>query len=33
MDESKIVKYLGFFDPYLRPCANPFSEVYYPSAK
>jgi hypothetical protein len=33
MDESKIVKYLGLFDPYLRPCANPFSEIYYPSAK
>jgi hypothetical protein len=29
MDESRIVKYVGLYDPYLRPCAQPFSHVYY----
>ncbi|RDV16694.1 hypothetical protein DXT99_02615 [Pontibacter diazotrophicus] len=30
MDESKPVMYLGLYDPYKTPCANPFSSVYYP---
>ena len=25
MDESRVVKYVGLYDPYLRPCAHPFS--------
>ena len=25
MDESRTVKYLAMYDPYLRPCAHPFS--------
>ncbi len=29
MDESKKIKYIGFYDPYLRPCMNPFSNLYY----
>jgi hypothetical protein len=32
MDENKIVKYVGLYDPYQRPCANPFSSAYYPSS-
>lgn len=30
MDETKPVKYLGIFNPYKTPCANPFSFIYYP---
>lgn len=30
MDTSKKVKYIGEYDPYKRPCANPFSSAYYP---
>jgi len=30
MDESKPVNYLGMYDPYTRPCAHPFSSMYYP---
>jgi hypothetical protein len=29
MDESKTVKYVGLYSPYLRPCAHPFSNAYY----
>jgi hypothetical protein len=29
MDEAKTVKYLGLYNPYLRPCAHPFSHFYY----
>lgn len=25
MDEKRVVKYVALFDPYLRPCAHPFS--------
>lgn len=25
MDESRTIKYLAMYDPYLRPCAHPFS--------
>jgi hypothetical protein len=30
MDETKPVNYLGMFNPYKTPCANPFSFIYYP---
>ena len=30
MDESKEVKYLGWYNPHKTPCANPFSALYYP---
>jgi hypothetical protein len=30
MDESKPVRYLGIYNAYRTPCANPFSFVYYP---
>jgi hypothetical protein len=30
MNESKAVKYLGFYNPHKSPCANPFSYIYYP---
>lgn len=32
MDESKEVKYLGWYNPHKTPCANPFSSIYYPTA-
>ena len=31
MDESKPVKYMGLYNPYLMPCSNPFSNLYYPN--
>ncbi len=30
MDENKTVQYLGFYNPYRSPCANPFSSLHYP---
>ena len=24
MDESRVIRYVGLYDPYQRPCANPF---------
>lgn len=30
MDESRTIKYVGLYNPYTTPCANPFSAVYYP---
>lgn len=30
MDEQKPLKYLGLYNPYKTPCANPFSNLYYP---
>ena len=33
MDERREVKYLGWYNPYKTPCANPFSSIYYPPAK
>jgi hypothetical protein len=30
MDEHKTVQYLGFYNPYRSPCANPFSSLHYP---
>jgi len=32
MDEAKEVNYIGKFHPYLRPCSNPFSANFYPTA-
>jgi hypothetical protein len=29
MDEKQLVKYLGFYNPYKRPCANPFTRTFY----
>jgi len=29
MDESMEIGYIGFYDPYLRPCSNPFSNLFY----
>ena len=31
MDESKPVLFVGSYDPYLSPCANPFAHNQYPS--
>ena len=31
MDESKEVNYLVLYEPYKRPCVNPFSNLFYPS--
>jgi hypothetical protein len=31
MDETKVVNYIGAYDPYHTPCANPFTNTYYPS--
>lgn len=28
MDESRVVKYVGLYDPYLRPCAHPFTRDF-----
>lgn len=28
MDESRLIKYVGLYDPYMRPCAHPFSHVF-----
>ncbi len=30
MDGNQAVQYLAFYNPYKRPCANPFSNIYYP---
>jgi hypothetical protein len=29
MDETKEIKYLGLFNPYIRYCFNPFSSSFY----
>jgi hypothetical protein len=29
MDESRVIKYVGLYDPYVRPCSHPFSAVHY----
>ncbi len=29
MDEQKNINYLGFYNPYSRPCSNPFSNLFY----
>jgi hypothetical protein len=30
MDENRTIKYVGLYDPYMRPCVHPFSSAYYP---
>ena len=30
MDPSLPIKYRALYDPYLYPCSNPFSNLYYP---
>lgn len=30
MDESKPVRYVGLYNPWKRPCANPFTSSFYP---
>lgn len=32
MDESRVIKYVGRYNPYKTPCANPFSAIYYPQS-
>jgi hypothetical protein len=32
MDENKTVRYIGLYNPYTRPCAHPFSHLYYPES-
>lgn len=32
MDESGIVRFVGLYDPYARPCSHPFNHVQYPSS-
>jgi hypothetical protein len=29
MDETRVINYVGLYDPYTRPCSHPFSHVYY----
>lgn len=29
MDTKRTVNYIGLYNPYLRPCSNPFSNLYY----
>jgi hypothetical protein len=29
MDEKREIKYVGLYDPYFRPCQNPFSNLNY----
>jgi len=31
MDRNQPIKYIGLYDPYLRPCQNPFSNMHYAS--
>lgn len=30
MDVNKEIAFLGLYNPYKRPCSNPFSNLYYP---
>ena len=30
MDENREIKYMGLYNEYTRPCANPFSHLFYP---
>ncbi|HTN07993.1 hypothetical protein [Agriterribacter sp.] len=32
MDTKKPVKYIDVYDPYQKPCSNPFSNLFYPDA-
>ena len=29
MDESRVIKHIGLYNPYMRRCAHPFSNAYY----
>ena len=29
MNKDRKISYLGIYDPYRRPCSNPFSNLYY----
>jgi len=29
MNETKVVRYIGLYNPYTRPCSHPFSHHYY----
>ena len=29
MNPDKEITYIGFYDPYIRPCSNPFSNLFY----
>ena len=29
MDEQGIITYIGYYEPYRRPCSSPFSNLYY----
>ena len=29
MDESRVIKYVALYNPYLRPCAHPFTHRHY----
>ena len=29
MDESKEIQFIGLYQPYQKPCFNPFSNLYY----
>jgi hypothetical protein len=31
MDEKRVVRYVGLYDPYTRPCGHPFSHTHYPA--
>lgn len=33
MDASKPVRFTAFYDPYVRPCSNPFSNIFYPDSQ
>ena len=30
MDQSRVIKYVGIYDPYIRPCTHPFTNPRYP---
>ena len=29
MNENKVIRYVGLYDPYIRPCSHPFSHLRY----
>lgn len=31
MDENRAIKYVGLYNPYLQPCAHPFTHIHYPA--
>lgn len=30
MNESRVIRYIALYDPYLRPCSHPFTSPQYP---